>query len=100
MNHWSVRQNFGDCLVGALLTEIEMAAIELTVQTAVCSYHVYKDIRTPAISEVFVCGQEWGNDHDRHAVAVHGDGEDELGDLPCEISSVAFFLRAQWLYHG
>ena len=68
-----------------------MAAIELTVQTAVCSYHVYKDIWTPAISEVFVCGQEWDNDHDRHAVAVHGDGEDVLGDLPREISSVAFF---------
>ena len=29
---------------GVLLTEIEMAAIELTVQTAVRGYHVYKDI--------------------------------------------------------
>ena len=51
-----------------------------------------KDIRTPAIGEEFVCGQEWDNDHDRHAVVVHRDGEDVLGHLPREISSVAFFF--------
>ena len=60
-----------DRFVGALLTEIEMAAIELMVRTAVRGYHVYKDIWTPAIGEEFVCRQERGNDHDRHAVAVH-----------------------------
>ena len=38
-----MRRNFGDCFVGELLTEIEMAAFELTVQTAVRRYHVYKD---------------------------------------------------------
>ena len=63
----------------ALFTEIEMAAFELTVWTAVRGYHVYKDIWTPTIGEEFVCRQEWGNDHDRHAVAVHGDGEDVFG---------------------
>ena len=56
MNHWSVRRNSGDRFVGALLTEIEMVAIELTVRTAVRGYHVYKDIWwTPAIGEEFIC---------------------------------------------
>ena len=74
-----MRRNFGARFVGVLLTEIETAAFELTVRIAVRGYHVYKDIWTPAIGEEFVCCQEWGNDHDRHAVAVHGDGEDVFG---------------------
>ena len=44
--------------------------------------------------------QEQGNDHDRHAVVVHREGEGVLGHLPHEISSVAyFFSSARWLYH-
>ena len=45
-------------------------------------YHVYKEVWAPTIGEEFVCGQEWGNDHDRHTVSVHKEGEDVLGHLP------------------
>ena len=45
------------------------------------------------MSKEFICYQEQGNSHNRHAVAVHG-GEDVLGQLPRKISNVApfFFL--------
>ena len=42
--------------------------------------------------EEFVSRQEQGNDHDRHAVVVHREGEDVLGHLPHEVSSVAYFF--------
>ena len=71
----------------------EMAVFELTVRTAVRGYHIYKEVWTPAIGEEFVCRQERDNDHDRHAVSVHKEGDDVLGHLPREISSVAFFLE-------
>ena len=61
------------------------------VQTAVHCYHVYKDVWTHSISKEFICYQEQGNNHVRHAVAVHG-GEGVLGQLPRKISSVAFFF--------
>ncbi len=63
------------------------------MRTAVRGYHIYKEVWTPAIGEEFVCRQERDNDHDRHAVSVHKEGHDVLGHLPCEISSVAFFLE-------
>ena len=69
-----------------------MAVLELTVRTAVRGYHIYKEVWTPAIGEEFVCRQERDNDHDRHAVSVHKEGDDVLGHLPREISSVAFFF--------
>ena len=62
-----------------------MAAFELTVRTAVCGYHVYKEVWAPAIGKEFVCRQERENDHDRHAVSVHKEGKDVLGHLPREI---------------
>ena len=66
-----------------------MAAFELTVRTAVCGYHVYKEVWAPAIGNEFICPQEQGNYHDRHTVSVHKEGEDVLGHLPCEILRVA-----------
>ena len=69
-----------------------MAVFELTVRTAVRGYHIYKEVWPPAIGEEFVCRQERDNDHDRHAVSVHKEGDDVLGHLPREISSVAFFF--------
>ena len=42
MNHWSARRNIGDCFLGALLTEIEVAA-GLTVRMQLldrCEYNV------------------------------------------------------------
>ena len=66
-----------------------MAAIDLTVRTAVCGYHIYKEVWAPAIGEKFVCGQEWGNDHDRHTVSVHEEGKNVLGHLPHEFCDLA-----------
>ena len=83
----SSRQNFRYHLIGALLTE--MAAFELTVRTAVRGYHVYKEVWAPAIGEEFVCGQDWGNDHDRHAVVVHKEGKNVLGHTPSEFCDLA-----------
>ena len=79
-------------MLGALFEK--MAAFELTVRTAVRGYHVYKDSWMPTIGEEFVCRQEHGNVHDRHAVAVYGDGDGTLanGHLPREFSRPAFFF--------
>ena len=58
MNHWSRRQNFTDHFIRALLTE--MAAFELTVQTAVCGYHVYNEESSwpPTIGDKFTCHEK------------------------------------------
>jgi hypothetical protein len=70
-----------------------MAAFQLTVQTAIRGYHVYKDVWTPTISEAFICQQERDKDKDSYAVAVHKeDGSDVLGHLPREFSRVAFLF--------
>ena len=78
----------------ALLTE--MAAFELTVRTAVRGYHVYREVWAPAIGEEFVCGQDRGNNHDRHVVSVHKEGKDVLGYLPrefCDLAQAVDFHR-------
>ena len=69
-----------------------MAPFKLTVRTVVRGYHVYKEVWALAIGKEFVCHQDRGSDHDRHAVSVHEEEEDVLGHLPREISSVAFFF--------
>ena len=81
-----------NALLGAFL-EIKMACFELTVQTAVRSYHVYKDSWAPKVGEEFVCYQECANEHNRHTVAVYGDGDSNnvIGHLPREFLRVAFF---------
>ena len=73
-----------------------MAVFELMVWTAVRGYHVYKEVWAPAIGEEFDCRQERGNNHYRHAVSVRREGDDVLGHLHREVSSVAFFF----LEHG
>ena len=65
-----------------------MAAFELTVQTAVRGYHVYKEAWAPTISKEIVCRQEWSNDHNRHAVLVH-KGEDVHRHLPRDFCDLA-----------
>ena len=66
-----------------------MAAFELTVRTAVHGYHVYKEVWEPAIGEEIVCGQEQGNDHERHAILVHKEGENVLGHLSRDFCDLA-----------
>ena len=51
--------------LGAILCE--MVDFELTVQTAVGDYHVYRDSWTPTVGKDLSAA----NEHDRHAVAVY-----------------------------
>lgn len=52
---------------------------------AITSNRMVEHLWTPAIGEEFVCCQERGKDHNKHAVAVHAEGVDVLGHLPGEI---------------
>ena len=72
--------------LGAILCE--MVDFELTVQTAVGDYHVYRDSWTPTVGKDLSAA----NEHDRHAVAVYWDVEYILGQLPREFLRVAFFF--------
>ena len=76
-----------------------MAGFGFTVRTAVRGYHVYKDSWAPTVGEEFVCYRERANEHDRHVVAVYGDGDrnDVLGHLPrefCELPSISCSMMA------
>ena len=44
---------------------------DLTVDSFVRGYHVYKDIWVPIIGEILFSEQEPGNEEDRFAVAGH-----------------------------
>lgn len=55
-----------------------MNALDLIVQMAVRDCHAYKNDCTTAIGEELVHHHEWYNDHDKHAVVVHGE-EEHLG---------------------
>ena len=67
-------------MLGALFDK--MAAFELTVRTALRGHHKYKNSWMPTIVEEFVICQERANVHDRHAVAVYGDGGGVLRRRP------------------
>ena len=44
---------------------------DLTADSVIRGYHVYKDIWVPIIGEILFCEQEPGNEEDRFAVAGH-----------------------------
>ena len=44
---------------------------DLTVNSVIRGYNVYKDICVPIFGEILFCEQEHGNEEDRLAVAVH-----------------------------
>ena len=44
---------------------------DLTVDSVIRGYHVYKDIWVPIIGEILFCEQETGNEEDCFAVADH-----------------------------
>ena len=48
-----------------------MAAFQLTVWTAVCGYHVYREVWVPTVDEEFDCRQEADNREDKYAVAIY-----------------------------
>ena len=50
-----------------------MVAFQLTVQTAVRGYHVYREVWVPTVDKKFDCWQEADNREDRYVVAVYGD---------------------------
>ena len=52
----------------ALSTEV---LHDLTVDSVIRGYHVYKDIWVPIIGEILFCEQESGNEEDCFAIAGH-----------------------------
>ena len=65
------------------LSRDKVAGFELIVLTAVRGNHIYKDSWAPTVGEEFVCYQKRAIEHDRHTIAVYGDGDanDILGYL-------------------
>ena len=76
----------------------KIAGFELTVRIAVQGYHIQKDSWALTVGEEFVCYQECANEHDRHAVAVYGDGDsNDLGTFQenlRELSSFSWSMMA------
>ena len=56
------------------------------VDSCVRGFHVYKDIWTPIIGEVFSCEREDGNPMDPYAVAIKR-GSEVIGHVPQKISA-------------
>ena len=64
---------------------------DLTVDSVIRGYHVYKDIWVPTIGEILFCEQEPGNKEDRFAVAILSHGN-IVGHVPRTI------LRIYWYF--
>ena len=52
----------------------------------------FVDTWTLSIGEEFVCSQELASEHDVHAIAVYGDGDEGLGHHLMQFSRVAFLF--------
>ena len=76
-----------------------MGAFEFTVRAAVQDYHIYKDTWTLTIDEEFVCSQELATEHDVHAAAVYGDGDEGIGHHSRQFLHVAFLFLDCCLRH-
>ena len=63
--------------------------------TAVCGYHVYKDVwPNPFVGEIVCCEREERNDHNPYAVALKKAGTGTVGHVPRTISCICtLFLR-------
>ena len=59
-----------------------------TFASAVCGYHVYKDLWKPSIGEKLVAKREFNNPMDRHAVKVV-KGDEMVGHLSRKFSQIA-----------
>ena len=59
----------------------------LSIESMICSYHVYKNSWVPVIDEVLVCHRQGHNFHDPFAVAVH-KGTTVVGHVPRCISAM------------
>ena len=52
---------------------------DLTVDSVIRGYHVYRDIWVPIIGEILFCEQEPGNEEDRFAVAARSPAVEIFG---------------------
>ena len=69
-------------------TEMEVLAIS----SAVCGFHVYKDIWKPSIGDKLACEREFDNCFDKFAIKVVNNGE-TVGHLPHKFTKIAWYHR-------
>jgi len=62
--------------------------------TAICGYHICKDVPNPFFGEIVCCEREERNNHDPYAVALKNAGTGAVGHVPQTISCICtLFLR-------
>ena len=67
---------------------------EFKKASCIWCFHVYQDNWTPILGERLVCKYEPGNARDRYAVAVYKTGDEIVGHLPRNISTMCWiFIR-------
>ena len=62
--------------------------------SAVCGYHIYKDIWEPSVGEKRIAHREFGNQFNKFAIKVL-NGEETVGHLPHEYSRIAWYFLAR-----
>jgi len=74
-----------------ILKQNKMESFEFT--SAVCGYHIYKEIWEPNVGDKFLALRELHNQFDKYAIKVL-NGEETVGHLPCEYSKIAWYFLA------
>lgn len=72
-----------------------MSDFELTYESSVRGFHVYKDVWSPILLEVLQTRQEPGNLEDEHAVAIIKESssvEIIVGHVPRDISRICWYF--------
>ena len=78
-----------------------MSAFEHTIESAVCGFHVYRDVWVPVLHEVLQTKQEFGNAEDQHAVAViksvssTDSGQQTVGHVPRSVSRICWYFTME-----
>ena len=62
--------------------------------SAVCGYHIYKDIWEPSVGEKRIAHREFGSQFNKFAIKVL-NGEETVGHLACEYSRIAWYFLAR-----
>ena len=62
--------------------------------SAVCGYHIYKDIWEPSVGKKRIAHREFGNQFNKFAIKVL-NGEETVGHLACEYSRIAWYFLAR-----
>ena len=72
---------------------------ELTVDSCIRGYHVFKNVWTPTVGEQLTCQREIGNNKDRYAVVILRN-RTTVGHVPRKISAAcALFLQRKGSIH-